>query len=95
MYVLVYVYVKNWTRSDEVRNNLGPSGSARGDCDQTPSLFLLQLGRMDNTDWDSVLQFVADPLDLDYVEKPGIRTYLPSRTFQVPTPPVSIYLLFL
>jgi len=49
---------------------------------------------MDNTDWDSVLQFVADPLDLDYVEKPGIRTYLPSRTFQVPTPPVSIYLLF-
>lgn len=44
---------------------------------------------MDNTDWESVLQFVADPLDLDYAEKAGVRTFLQSTTFQVPTPPVS------
>jgi len=42
-----------------------------------------------DTDWDSVLQFVADPLDLEYAEKPGVRNVLQSSTLQVPTPPVS------
>lgn len=35
--------------------------------------------------WDSVLQFVADPLDLDFSEKAGVTRTL----IQVPTPPVS------
>ena len=49
---------------------------------------------MDNThtsNWDSVLQFVADPLDLDYSEKTGITRTL----IQVPTPPVSTSFLLL
>ncbi|KAF8165397.1 hypothetical protein B0H34DRAFT_689047 [Crassisporium funariophilum] len=41
-----------------------------------------------DTDWDSVLQFVADPLDMEYTEKVGGH---PDRitTLQVPTPPQS------
>jgi hypothetical protein len=48
--------------------------------------------RMDpTTDWESVLQFVADPLDLDFAEKTGVRTILPhSGAMQIPTPPVCI-----
>jgi hypothetical protein len=46
---------------------------------------------IDNTDWESVLQFVADPLDIDYAEKTGVRTFLQSATLQVPTPPVSSF----
>ena len=37
MYVCTSVCVCRELESDEVRNNLGPSGSARGDCDQTLS----------------------------------------------------------
>jgi len=40
--------------------------------------------------WDSVLQFVADPLDLDFSEKAGVTRTL----IQVPTPPVSTTLSF-
>jgi hypothetical protein len=49
---------------------------------------------MDNCpDWDSVLHFVADPLDLDLSDKrDDDRASKPSfshTTLQVPTPPVS------
>jgi len=49
---------------------------------------------MDHCDWDSVLQFVADPLELDVSDKHvGERTEraaLPRQSglLQVPTPPV-------
>lgn len=43
---------------------------------------------MDNADWNSVLQFVADPLDLNYAEKLGDQGSSSGST-QVPTPPVS------
>ncbi|PPQ71773.1 hypothetical protein CVT26_007607 [Gymnopilus dilepis] len=38
-------------------------------------------------DWDSVLQFVADPLDGDYSQKQDIHSERPA--LQVPTPPQS------
>ncbi|KAF9534870.1 hypothetical protein CPB83DRAFT_843075 [Crepidotus variabilis] len=45
---------------------------------------------MDTTDWESVLQFVADPIELDYSEKTGVRSLLPqSGGLQIPTPPQS------
>ncbi|KDR83798.1 hypothetical protein GALMADRAFT_56124 [Galerina marginata CBS 339.88] len=40
-----------------------------------------------DTDWDSVLQFVADPLDMDYSQKQGVHSDRPP--LQVPTPPQS------
>jgi hypothetical protein len=46
---------------------------------------------MDHCDWDSVLQFVTDPLELDVSEKhAGDRTVRDQPDLlQVPTPPVS------
>ncbi|KAF8913847.1 hypothetical protein CPB84DRAFT_1811342 [Gymnopilus junonius] len=38
-------------------------------------------------DWDSVMQFVADPLDGDYSQKQGLHSERPA--LQVPTPPQS------
>lgn len=44
------------------------------------------------SDWDSVLQFVADPLDLDFSEKAAEPVVLqPGGAIQVPTPPVRFY----
>ena len=39
------------------------------------------------TDWDSVLQFVQEPLDLDFVPKQVSQKGPP---LQIPTPPVGI-----
>ncbi len=46
----------------------------------------------DCPDWDSVLHFVADPLDFHLSDKRDDRTSKPSfshTTLQIPTPPVS------
>lgn len=50
---------------------------------------------MENTDWDSVLQFVSEPMDMEFSDKPiAERTdrnklSLPSGEPQIPlTPPV-------
>lgn len=40
-------------------------------------------------DWDSVLQFVADPLDLDFSDKVVEASVLQATNIQVPTPPQS------
>lgn len=46
---------------------------------------------MDNPEWESVLQFVSDPLDMDspLPEKPVSEKTAFVPTPQVPTPPVS------
>jgi len=42
------------------------------------------------SDWDSVFQFVADPMDLEFADKAGETTVLqPGGGLQVPTPPLS------
>jgi hypothetical protein len=44
---------------------------------------------MDHSDWDSVLQYVADPLEMDFSGKNHERSDLgQSNPLQVPTPPV-------
>ncbi|TFK75961.1 hypothetical protein BDN72DRAFT_359047 [Pluteus cervinus] len=43
---------------------------------------------MDNADWDSVLQFVAEPLELNYPDKHDDRS-INAVPLQVPTPPES------
>lgn len=52
-----------------------------------------------DTDWESVLQFVSEPMDMDFspaVEKPvaGLteRVKLPLPSPQIPTPPVRVSL---
>ncbi|KXN83680.1 hypothetical protein AN958_00821 [Leucoagaricus sp. SymC.cos] len=42
-----------------------------------------------STDWDSVLQFVADPLDLSFAHKATETAVLQTGNLQVPTPPLS------
>jgi len=54
---------------------------------------------MENTDWESVLQFVTEPMDLDFSSGPGSPdkpvaertplTKLPFPSPQIPTPPAS------
>jgi hypothetical protein len=56
---------------------------------------------MDNADWDSVFQYVSEPLDLDFSsEKSGTeradRIHLGNHiTSQVPTPPVCYTLSYI
>ncbi|KAF8897485.1 hypothetical protein BD779DRAFT_1667459 [Infundibulicybe gibba] len=44
---------------------------------------------MDQTDWNSVLQFVADPLELDFQDKHDALHSTHSDVLQIPTPPQS------
>ena len=47
-----------------------------------------------DTDWDSVLQFVGEPLDLEFTEKMELDGQADEGLplLQIPTPPVSIAL---
>jgi hypothetical protein len=54
---------------------------------------------MENTDWESVLQFVSEPMELDFTASPGSpekpvaqRAKLPIPSPQIPTPPVCTFL---
>lgn len=60
---------------------------------------------MENTDWESVLQFVTEPMELDFSSGPGSPdkpvaertqlTKLPFPSPQIPTPPVCVFLVCL
>ena len=56
-----------------------------GDCLSRPLSAFFLLSSMD-TDWDPVLQLVADPADADY-------KLTDRQPFQLPTPPVSTSIL--
>ena len=45
-----------------------------------------------DTDWNSVLQYVGEPFDLEYNEKIELNEQADEElAIQIPTPPVSIY----
>jgi hypothetical protein len=56
---------------------------------------------MENTDWESVFQYVTEPMELDFASGPGgpekpvaertQRSKLPLPSPQIPTPPVCAF----
>lgn len=48
------------------------------------------------SEWESIFQFVADPLDMDFSKEKAAETTTlqPGRGLQVPTPPVRLYPFF-